>query len=78
MDLPKALVTRWLTWIRLFDFKVRHIKGTKHLAVNRLSRRPPQPKDSNEEEDVDNIIKMDLNYLGITPLVHNIEVKRVV
>jgi hypothetical protein len=50
----------------------------KHLAIDRLSKRPPQPRDSDEEEDVDNIIKMNLDYLGITPLIHNIEVKRVI
>jgi hypothetical protein len=78
MDLPRALVIRWLAWIRLFNFKVQHVKGTKHLAVDGLSRRPPQPGDSDEEEDVDDIIEMDLDYLGITPLVHDIKVKRVV
>jgi hypothetical protein len=77
-DLPGALVTRWLAWIRLFDFEVRHVKGTKHLAADGLSRRPPQPGDSDEEEDVDDIIEMDLDYLGITPLVHDMEVKRAV
>jgi hypothetical protein len=78
MDLSRALVIRWLTWIRLFNFKVQYIKGTKYLAIDGLSRRPPQPRDSDEEEDVDNIIEIDLDYLGITPLVHDIKVKRVV
>jgi hypothetical protein len=26
-DLPRALVTRWIAWIRLFDFDVKHVPG---------------------------------------------------
>jgi hypothetical protein len=36
-DLPGALVTRWIAWIRLFDFEVRHVKGSKHTATDGLS-----------------------------------------
>src|SRR5947209_4762886 len=39
MDLPGALVTRWLIWIRLFNFKVRHILGVKYGAADDLSCR---------------------------------------
>ena len=46
-----------------------YVKGTKHLAADGLSRRPPQPGHGDEEGDVDYIIKMDLDYLGITPLI---------
>lgn len=38
-DLPGALVTRWIAWIRLFDFDVRHIPGKQHTAADGLSRR---------------------------------------
>ena len=36
-DLPGALVTRWIAYIRLFDFEVRHVPRTKHTAANGLS-----------------------------------------
>ena len=39
-DLPGALVTRWIVYIQLFDFKVCHVLGNKHTAADRLSRRP--------------------------------------
>jgi hypothetical protein len=48
------------------------------LAIDRLFKRPLQPRDSDKEEDVDDIIKIDLDYLRITPLVYDMEVKRVV
>ena len=38
-DLPNAMMTRWLAYIRLFDFDVKHIKGTKNGAADGLSRR---------------------------------------
>jgi hypothetical protein len=39
-DLPGTLVTRWLAWIRLFDFDVRHIFGIKHTVADGFFRRP--------------------------------------
>ena len=26
-DLPGALIIRWIAWIRLFDFEVKHVAG---------------------------------------------------
>ena len=52
-DLPNAMITRWLTYIRLFDFDVKHIAGTKNGAADALSRRGRAPEDSDEDEDVD-------------------------
>ena len=39
-DLPGSLVTRWIAYIRLFDFEVRHVPGHKHTAADGLLRRP--------------------------------------
>lgn len=48
-----ALITRWIAWIRLFDFEVRHVKGVTHTAADGLSRRPRVPGDTSEDEDGD-------------------------
>ena len=56
-DLPGALVTQWLAWIRLFDFKVRHILEKKNQAADSLSRRPATMETIAEvkaKEDIDN------------------------
>ena len=37
IDLPRALVTKWIAYIRLFDFTVWYVLGTKHTVANRLS-----------------------------------------
>jgi transposase InsO family protein len=50
-DLPNAMMTRWLAYIRLFDFHVKHIPGTKNGGADALSRRGPGPQDSPEDED---------------------------
>jgi hypothetical protein len=52
-DLPGALVTRWIAWIQLFDFTVRHVPGTKHTAADGLSRRPRVEGEMEDEQDVD-------------------------
>ena len=67
-DLPGALVTRWIAWIRLFDFEVVHVKGTKHTAADGLSRRPRTASDDLDEieaGDIDDWVTMELEYLQI-------------
>jgi hypothetical protein len=70
-DLPGALVTRWLAWIRLFDFEVRHVPGTKHTAADGLSRKPPSPndlKEAAEEEDIDDWVDTQLGCVRVFPV----------
>ena len=52
VDLLGAMVTRWITWIRLFDFKVRHIPGRQHSGPDGLSKRQV---DDFEEDDYDRV-----------------------
>lgn len=52
-DLPNALLTRWLSYIRLFDFDVRHVKGENNGGPDGLSRRGSAAGEIEEEDDVD-------------------------
>ena len=70
-DLPGALVTRWIAWIQLFDFKVRLISGRKHTAEDGLFRRPPTEANKAEAEtetDIDDFILAELNSLRVLPI----------
>jgi len=69
-DHPRALITRWLAWIRLFDFKVRHMPGKQYTAADALSRRLRHPDDtkSSEEEDIDDWILSELSAYEICPI----------
>ncbi|KAJ5289394.1 uncharacterized protein N7443_009647 [Penicillium atrosanguineum] len=65
-DLPGALVTRWMAWIRLFDFDVKHVSGRKNGAADGLSRRPATKKEvqqQQQEVDVDDFIDAEVSYL---------------
>lgn len=70
-DLPGALVTRWLAWIRLFDFEVCHTKGKIHTAPDGLSRKPRTASDIRDMEndmDVDDFIAGELDSIGARSL----------
>ena len=56
-DLPNAMMTRWLSYIRLFDFDVEHINGKKNGAADGLSRRGLGPGEEKEEEDPDDFFE---------------------
>jgi len=45
------MMTRWLTFIRLFDFHVKHISGNKNGGADALSRRGQGPQDPLGDED---------------------------
>jgi ribonuclease HI len=49
-DLPNAMMTRWLAYARLFDFDVRHVKGTKNGAADGLSRRGKAEEDESDSD----------------------------
>ena len=52
-DLPNAMMTRWLAYIRLFDFDTKHIPGAKNGAADALSRRGEAEGEDLKEEGVD-------------------------
>ena len=62
-DLPGSLVVRWIAWMRLFDFEVRHIPGKKNTAADGLSRRERTASD-----DIDDAHEVDIDDWVITQL----------
>ena len=58
-NLSEALITRWLTWIKLFDFDVKHVFDKKHTTVDDLSRRLrdfSNDIDKTHEKNIDDFI----------------------
>ena len=45
------MMTRWLAYIRLFDFHVKHIPGNRNGGADALSRRGQSPEDPPEDEN---------------------------
>src|SRR5437762_2800473 len=52
-DLPNAMMVRWLTYIHLFDFTVKHVPGNKNGGADALSRRGYADGDEEENQTVD-------------------------
>ena len=67
-DLSEILMIRWLTWIRLFDFNVRHVFDKKHTAADELSRRSREflnDIDEVHKKNIDDFIDDQLNCVRI-------------
>ena len=71
-NLPKALVTRWIAYIQLFNFIVCYMLGTKHTATDRLSRRPCTKLDNINKANkvnINNFINAKLNTFSIALVI---------
>jgi len=64
-DLPGALVTRWIAWIRLFHFEVKHVPGSLNGGPDGLSRRPRGEGESEPEEEDDPEETIEASLQGI-------------
>ncbi len=67
-DLFDALVTRWLAWIRLFDFEVRHVFDIKHTAANDLFKKSSSFNDLKkvaEEKNIDDWVITQLDCVRV-------------
>jgi len=54
-DLLGSVVNRWLAWISIFTFEIKHIARKRHRSPDGLSRRRRSVEDSNEEEGVEEL-----------------------
>jgi hypothetical protein len=67
-DLCDAFVTRWLVWIRFFDFEFRHVSDIKHTAANDLFKKSLSSNDlkkAAEEKNIDDWIDAQLNCVRV-------------
>ncbi len=63
-----ALVTRWLAWIRLFDFEIRHVLDIKHTAADDLFRKSSSFNDLKkvaEEKNIDDWVNTQLDCVRV-------------
>ena len=71
VDLSEALMIRWLTWIRLFDFNVRHVLDKKPTAADELFRRSREFSndiDEIHEKNINDFIDDQFNCVRVCPL----------
>ena len=64
VDLSETLMTRWLTWIHLFDFDVRHVLDKRYTATDELFR-----KSYEFSNDIDEIHEKTLMILLMINLI---------
>jgi hypothetical protein len=69
-DLQNAMMTRWLAYIRLFDFEVKHVRGERNWGPNVLSRqgKGSDDSDSDSESKTDAYFKSKLCNVTADPL----------
>ncbi|GAA5958908.1 hypothetical protein JCM10213_008536 [Rhodosporidiobolus nylandii] len=72
-ELPNAAMTRWVSYLKLFDFTLRHISGREHVVPDALSRRTPlegeEPEDFDVEDDEITALHTSLATYDMPPFV---------
>jgi hypothetical protein len=74
IDSSSALLTKWIAWIRLFNFDVKHVSEKKHIAANKLSRQSATKikiKIESQELDINDFIDAKLNFLRVCSISIN-------
>ncbi len=67
-DLSDALVIRWLIWIRLFDFEVRHVLDINHIVANDLFKKSSSFNDFKkiaEKKNIDDWMNIQLDCVRV-------------
>ncbi len=73
IDLPGAMITRQITWLRLFNFEVRYIPGKLNGVADGLSRRGKQLEDD-ISRDKNAFINAEFNYIQIRLSIYRVYV----
>ncbi len=67
-NLSDAFVTRWLAWIRFFDFEVRHVLDIKHTVADELFKKSSSSNDLKkvaEEKNIDDWVNTQLDCVRV-------------
>ena len=67
-DVPGSLVLRWISYLLLFDFTVRHVPGKKNRVADGLSRKhagPSDQLDAQVEGDIEDFVDLHLNTVHV-------------
>jgi ribonuclease HI len=67
-DVPGSLVLRWISYLLLFDFTVRHVPGKKNRVADGLSRKhagPSDQMDAQVEGDIEEFVDLHLNTVQV-------------
>jgi len=69
-DVPNSLTNRWLAYIQLYNFTLRHVPGRVHSTADGLSRRGKQPDDKDRDiiGDIETILDVEISHVcGYSP-----------
>ena len=67
-DFSEILMTRWLTWIRLFNFDVRHVLDKKYIATDEFfwkSYELSNDIDKIHEKNIDDFVNDQFNCVQV-------------
>jgi hypothetical protein len=67
-NLFDAFVTRWLVWIRFFDFEIRHVFDIKHIVANDLFKKSSSFNDFKkiaEKKNIDDWVNTQLDCVRV-------------
>ena len=64
-DLPGSVVNRWLAWIGMFTFDIKHVAGRTHGGPDGLSRRGLAPEDSEDKDPEELEASMDADLAPV-------------
>lgn len=70
-SLPGAALSRWIAYIKMFDFEIKHVSGKRNTIADALSRKPSGPSDQEDEKwegDLDDFIDAQLNMITLLPV----------
>lgn len=55
--LPDPILARWISYIQIFDFELKHIPGVNHKGPDALSRKKIVEPESTDEEEIDEFLE---------------------